>query len=378
MPLNIEKYRRDIDARNARLRTAAAFREPDRVPVGFSIGGSYYCGLFNHPIGEYYANPEMQVEVQIKGIEWEYEYLRADSCVKTSLSYDMGPLGEWVVCGGDVERPAGTSPRYVHRCADLDEFLALDIPRSEDNPRLRERARAVARFTAAARKLGVTLPVRKADSLHVHPPLSFLCAVIDPVVVCTAMFTEPDKLRAALDKCFAAFLAYREIGLADPKSVTALGLADDNISFISGESFRQWQMPYYLKLKERYSLKSFSLHTDGPNDQHFRILAEEVGLTSMDIGGFSDLANAVRDMKGKVHIYGGLNCKDFYGTGPLSDAARRKALAALRLAGPGGGFELAIGGETYVGVSPRGIRELVELVEERGRYPIRIEESETR
>lgn len=378
MLLDVEKYRPEIDARNARLKAAAQFREPDRVPVTFSMAGSYYCGLFDYPIADYYANPELQVEVQLKGLEWEFEYLRADSCTKTSIGYDMGPLGEWVICGGDVERPAGTSPRYVHRCATLDDFLALEIPRPADNPRFGERDRAVARFTEAARKLGVRLTVRKSETLHAHPPLSFLCAVVDPVVVCTAMYTEPEKLRAALDKCFDAFLTYREIGVADSKKIASLGIADDNISFISGAAFREWELPYYVKLRQRYNLASFHLHTDGPNDQHFRILAEESGLTSMDIGGFSDLANAVRDMKGRVHISGGLNCKDFYAKGPMPDATRRKALAALRLAGPGGGFQLAIGGETYVGVSPQGIRELVELVESRGRYPIRIAEAEVK
>ncbi|HUV38076.1 MAG TPA: uroporphyrinogen decarboxylase family protein, partial [Planctomycetota bacterium] len=144
------------------------------------------------------------------------------------------------------------------------------------------------------------------------------------------------------------------------------------ISQISGASFREFEMPYYRRLIERYAPTSFHLHTDGPNDQHFRILADEVGITSMDIGGFSSLEAAVRDMKGKVFISGGLNCKDFYAKGAMSDDTRRKALAAMKLAAPGGGFELAIGGETYVGVDPQGIRDLVRLVEERGKYPIDI------
>jgi len=55
---------------------------------------------------------------------------------------------------------------------------------------------------------------------------------------------------------------------------------------------------------------------------------------------------------------------------------RRKALAAIKLAAPGGGFELAIGGETYIMVQPDAMRELVELVQERGRYPIDISDEE--
>ena len=197
---------------------------------------------------------------------------------------------------------------------------------------------------------------------------------MDPALVLAYMYTDPDVLQRLLDKMFEAYIVYTDYfdDLYGTGRTGSLALADDNISMISGEMFRRWEMPYYLKLKERYQVTQFHLHTDGPNDQHFKTLAEEVGLTAMDIGGYSSLAAAVRDMKGKVHIHGGLWCKDFYAVGGMTGAARRKALEAIRLAAPGGGFELAIGGECYVGVSPQGIAECVQLVCEHGRYPIDI------
>jgi hypothetical protein len=92
----------------------------------------------------------------------------------------------------------------------------------------------------------------------------------------------------------------------------------------------------------------------------------------MDIGGFSKLENAVRAMKGRVFIHGGLQCQDFYGKNGMTPETKAKVLEAMRLAAPGGGFELAIGGETYVGVSPRAICECARFVEKYGRYPIEI------
>ena len=377
MLLDIEKYRRDVEERDRRLATARRFEEPDRVPVTFGIGGSYFCWLFGYDIGEYYANPEMQVEVQLKGMEWEYEYLRADSCVRGGVGYDMGPIQEAVVFGADIQRPGNTSPRIVHPCETLDDAIALDIQRPEDNPRLKEVIASSERFEAAAKKMGVSMAVRRVRGVRTHPPLSCLCALMDPGEVCLAMHTEPDKLKRALDKCFEGLLTYWEAFAGDLSALGSLSLADDNISFISADMFRRFEAPYYMDLKRRLNASEFHLHTDGPNDQHFSALANEVGLTRMDIGGFSLLENAVRDMKGKVCIHGGLNCKDFYDEGPMTEATRKKALRAIRLAGPGGGFELAIGGETYVRVSPQGIRDLVELVEERGTYPIDISVEET-
>lgn len=369
----MQKYEADRQERRARLDCAKRFEEPDRVPVCFGIGGSYYCWLQGVSISDYYADPEMQVGVQLGGIEWEYEYLRADSSELDSIRYDGGPVGEAVVFGAEVQRPDGTSPRIVHCCESLDDVLKLRVPRPEDNPRLKEYIAHAEKHAATARKMGVKVHVEVPRTVGIHPPLSALCALMDPTQVYAAMYTDPGKLRAALDLMYEAFVVYREHG-AEPGALrnTGFGLADDNISQVSGEMFRWWEMPYYQEFRKRYNPTHFSLHTDGPNDQHFRTLADEVKLDAMDIGGFSSLAEAVKHMKGKVHIHGGLQCQDFYDPDGMTAATRKKALEAMKLAGPGGGFELAIGGECYVGVSPKGIRQLVELVEEQGRYPLGI------
>ena len=358
------------------MRIAAAFKEADRIPSAFSIGGSYYCGMYGLDIRDYYANPEMQLEVQMKGIQWEYTELRADSCTKQSIGYECGPIQEAVVFGATIERPAGTSPRIVHMFANIDEALAgLKFPPVGQNERLKKEKGKALVFQETARKAGVKMPVDLMQTVAIHPPLSCLCALLDPAEVYSAMFEEPEKLKKALDICFQAYIEYTDpwIGKAPVEGVY---LADDNCCFISADSFREFEMPYYRKLSEYYRPKEFHLHTDGPSDQLFPVLPE-AGITNMDIGGFSKLANAVTHMKGKVYLHGGLNCKDFYGDGPMPPETRQKALAAMRLAGPGGGFQLAIGGETYVGTSPQGICDMARLVEERGKYPLEISEKET-
>ncbi|HUU43743.1 MAG TPA: uroporphyrinogen decarboxylase family protein [Planctomycetota bacterium] len=375
MLLDVSQYEADRLARWRRLKAAQEFREGDRVPVTFAIGPSYYAWLFDYPIHEMYANPELQVEVQLRGVEWQYEFLRADSSTPTSIGYNEGPVAEAIVFDADVEYPEDTSPRIVHKFETLEEVLAFEVPHPRDNPRIAQHFKLYERFNAAARKMGVKLALNDKPRVGVHPPLSCLCALMDNVTVYAAMYESPGLLKRALDRMFDAWVLYFEYFrdlYGQPTRGFGIGLCDDNISQISGASFREFERPYYRRLIERYAPTSFGLHTDGPNDQHFRILADEVGITSMDIGGFSSLDAAVRDMKGKVFISGGLNCKDFYAKGAMSDDTRRKALAAMKLAAPGGGFELAIGGETYVGVDPQGIRDLVRLVEERGKYPIDI------
>jgi len=372
---DLSPWANDIKAREKRMSIAASFHEPDRVPVAFSIAGSYFCGLFRVDIRDYYSSPELQVEVQMKGIKWEYEELRADSCTRSSIGYECGPIQEAVVFGAHIERLPGTSPRIAHMFNTLDDAIAgLDFPAPEQNERLKREIRKSLSFQEAARKAGIRLKIDLLNTVAIHPPLSCLCALMDPAVVYTSMVEEPDKLKQALDLCFRAFTAYTDPWLGKPP-VTAVYLADDNCCFISPEAFREFEMPYYLRIAERYRPREFHLHTDGPSDHLFPVLPE-AGVTNMDIGGFSRLAVAATHLKGRVYLHGGLNCKDFYGSGPLSPGTRSKALSAMRLAGPGGGFQLAIGGETYVGASPEGICGLVRLVEERGKYPLEISGAE--
>jgi len=250
----------------------------------------------------------------------------------------------------------------------------LTIPDPTTNPRVKEHFANNARFNAAARKMGVKLGLNDKPRIGIHPPLSAACALMSPTLVYEYMYSEPEALQRLLDKMYEAWCTYGDYfdNLYGTKTRGSVGLADDNISQISGEMFRRWELPYYFKLKERYQAQTMYLHTDGPNDQHFKILADEVKLTAMDIGGYSSLERAVRDMKGKVYIHGGLCCKDFYAPGPMTGATKAKVLRAIRLAAPGGGFELAIGGETYIRVSPEAAAELVRFADQYGRYPLYI------
>ena len=373
MLLDVSRYEADRKERFERRRVAASFQEPDRVPVCFGIGGSYYCWLFDCRIHEYYADPELQPEVQLRGIEWEYEVLRADSSTRTSLGYEAGPVGEAIVFGAPVAWPEDTSPRIEHIVHDARDIEALTIPDPATNPRLKDYFRNAERFNQTARKMGVKLALNDKPAIGIHPPLSCACALMSPTKVYEMMYTEPELLRRLLDKCWEAHCVYSDYFDAlygRPRKRGGVGVCDDNISQISAEMFRRFEMPYYLELRERHEATSFHVHTDGPNDQHFKALADEVKITAMDIGGYSSLEAAVRDMKGKVYIHGGLRCWDFYAPGPMTPETRRKVIEAIRLAAPGGGFELAIGGECYVGVSAEGICDLVRFVKQWGAYPI--------
>jgi uroporphyrinogen-III decarboxylase len=97
--------------------------------------------------------------------------------------------------------------------------------------------------------------------------------------------------------------------------------------------------------------------------------ANDMNLTSMDMGGWSSIEAAKKYLGGKVRFSGGLNCKDFYYD---FETAKPKIEHAIRIGAPGGGFTLAIGGETYPGVNPDTLIKGVAYAKKVGKYPIKI------
>ena len=55
MLLDVSKYEKVREERWRRCEIARKFQEPDRVPVTFAIGPSYYAGLFGYRIHEMYG-----------------------------------------------------------------------------------------------------------------------------------------------------------------------------------------------------------------------------------------------------------------------------------------------------------------------------------
>ena len=178
MLLSLDKHQDAIRERVERCRIARQFREPDRVPVAFGIGGSYYSWLQGVNIRDYYTTPELQVDVQLGGLQWQVEFLKADSSVAQSIAFDGGPVGEAIVFDAEVVYPDNTSPRIVHCCETLEDALVIEPLPPESNPRLDALVAQRQQFADAADKMGVRIAHPVSPGIGIHPPLSCLCALI--------------------------------------------------------------------------------------------------------------------------------------------------------------------------------------------------------
>ncbi|MFH1737742.1 MAG: uroporphyrinogen decarboxylase family protein [bacterium] len=362
--IDLSKYEDHLREAQQRIDTVSRFEEADRVPVQITEAGSFYSSMLGVDIRDYYTDLETQIDVQVRGLKWRLEELRDDRPL-ASLSMDLGPVGEAIAFDLEIEFPSGTSPWIARPLKTPEDIRAWNPPDPEENPRVEWFFRRFEKFKSIADKKDIGVPITQAR-LGIHPPLSAACAIMEPADFYVLMIEDPETADLLFKKLFRFYC--RLVDWQDERfgtRTTTLGLCDDNSCAISDDLYRRMVLQYNLALYERYGAEGRYLHADGPNDQHFKTYVEIIKLDAMDIGGFSDLRAAVRDMKGKVVIYGALNNRDFYG--PLDDNAKAIVDDQLQVAGPGGGYVLAVGGETYAGVPPQTLVDLVKYAKERGR-----------
>ncbi|MBC7287386.1 MAG: hypothetical protein H5T86_04940 [Armatimonadetes bacterium] len=372
LDFDINKYSKRREESSARLRAAHEFREGDRVACIASVAGSYFSWLFGVDIRDYYTDIDTQIEVQMRGLKWRYENL-PDDYTGYGIHYDAGPIGEGVVFDCEVQYPAGTSPWIVPFIKDGSDVEKLQVKDPRDNPRVQEHLRRAQKFKERAEQLGVKVPVG-GGWIGIHPPLSCACAIANADWVYESMVTEPEIVLKLFEKCFQAFCMCQEYMYelygGRPGS---LGLCDDNSAFVSDPLYRRMVLPYNLALYEKYGPEHRALHADGPNEHHYETYAKILRLNHMDIGGWSKLRPAVAILKpARCVIHGGLNNRDLYSG--WTERLRQKIRQTIRIAAPGGGFEFAIGGETYAGTDPDVLCRTFEYAHEVGRFPIDIPE----
>ncbi len=349
MSFDHDRYRDRIVQSQERLATARRFEEPDQVPVEIGLGGSFYAWLLGHDIAAYYQDRELALEVQFRGQQWAWEHL-TDDRTGFGLYLDVGPIGEGLMFGAEIDRPAGTSPwsrHVIHTPADAEKLEVLD---PATNPGIQWMLRELERTQALAKAKGYEVPV--SGHLGLHPPLSAACALAGPELIYGWMYEEPELIRELFGKLLESFFRVKDYEtevLRGGRERTYVGLSDDHSAFVSVDMYRKLVMPYNQAIYARYGREGRTLHADGPNNHLFALYADEMRLTEMDIGGFSDIAAAKPALGGKTVIWGGLNCKDLYGD---LETARPVIERAVAIGAPGGGFILAVGGEAYAGVNP--------------------------
>ena len=127
--------------------------------------------------------------------------------------------------------------------------------------------------------------------------------------LCMDMLADPgyvhELLNYVTEALIARMAAWRK-RLGIPAVLEEAGIADDCIELISTEQYREFVLPCHKRVFEAFGNSGKrSIHLCGDAQRHFRIIKDELGVTSFDTGFPVDFGKFRRDLGPDVLISGG-------------------------------------------------------------------------
>ena len=337
------------DAKIRRLQAAHRLERPDRVPV--LAGGNQFMNLAarDRTFGQYIASPEDNLREQILNRKWQIENIRDDAPITTeSLTFrpDLGCLRGTEFPMEIVWQEDGP-PKCTHPLQSLEDVDRLSVP-PPDGGLNACYIGWYRRMCVAAERLDVRL---NGKPLQIEVTLSqgggpipaafalagvnlFLWVLEDPVRTHRLM----DIVTQSHLNCIAHYDAL--VG-RDAKHPIWMGC--DTGEMLSPGMFREFVVPYYLRVWERYPGPPRAFHMCGQINHLLTIIRHEMHITKLDgFGSIVDREKLAGEMSGRVVLQGGpeplLICNG------NKDEIVNECVSYIRTVGRAGGYILCPGG----------------------------------
>ena len=357
------------DEKAERLRKAFNFEPAERVPAIAEINQWVALDGRGSRFAEFIQGPRDNLRGQIFNYKWRVENIRDDAPIATeplTIQPDFG-------CLRGVEFPMEIvwledgPPKCHHPLTEPEQIGNLEVPDPGGglNAKKIEWYRAMSdivddfdvRINGEPLQVQVTLT---------HPggpiPTAFALAGSNLLLW---MLTDPGRVHRLLDivtrshiQCIALF---DEVTGREPDHpVDWMGA--DTAEMISPGAFREFVVPYYLRVWEAYEGPRPGprrFHMCGRIDHLLDIVRDDLGVTFLDGFGFSvDRSLLAEKVAGRVLLKGGpspMLIKD----GPR-EAIVGECLDYMERVGSKGGYILSCGGDAAVGTPPAHFEAMVE------------------
>lgn len=290
----------------------------DRPSVMFGVFTRYYLKVFGITYDDYFKDAKTQFEWQLKFQKWAIENLPDDRCQSASISVavDFENVHNSAGFGAPVIFTRDNPPR-VHEFLNTPEEAEL-----WQNPGINSEFWKMFRswwqtMKELAEETKVTFNGKPGEI--VVAPLG--TQMIGPFMIAVEMvgtqfyewlYYYPETCHRLLSKITDALIeteeAFREI---DPTPRTLYGLAEDDACNISEASFREFSVPYDLKLYERFGTglrDGRSMHNCGRSDHLHDVYMEELKISTFSLYGCSVTPERVAEkLAGKCYLWGNMN-----------------------------------------------------------------------
>jgi uroporphyrinogen-III decarboxylase len=342
----------DLTAHNAEQKAVwNAFHagDPIRMPMILGINCRYWLldpTLNTRGISfeEYTKDADLMFDCQLAFLDhrknevWEDAELGVPSdCYR--LSVDLQNYYEAAWYGAEVVYRDGNVPDSEPLLTDDAKGLLLDrgIPGLFDGWGGFARDRYLQMKDRAEREAHNGRPIRVgAPYGGTDGPFSVGCNLRGATAFCIDMLEDPAYFHAMMDYLTESII-FRIKGwrawLGGPERTPSMSLADDSISLMSTDMYRELVLPYHKRILDALSTgeKPNSMHLCGDAGRHFRLIRDELGVNSFDTGYPLDHAKTVAELGPDVTVYGGVAVGLLqHGTPGQVEAETRRIIAAVK------------------------------------------------
>ncbi|MGB9677380.1 MAG: uroporphyrinogen decarboxylase family protein [Candidatus Ratteibacteria bacterium] len=299
---------------------------PSRVPVTFSMNSRMI--LMNKELNkwkytwkEFFENPDVRWEVELNFQKW----VRFNVLQDSQMGY---PENEWNginICYQNCDEAMYFGCPLVYPENDMPFIL----PILKDDKRKLYKMKLPDVFENPVYKIALEhyyyleekrknydfedIPVGKTSIFGsgTDGPLTVACNLRGANEIMTDFYEDPqyihDLLSFITDETIRRIKKVKEfLGISYPDK--CWGFADDSIELISTDMYKEFVMPYHLKLLKEFSKGGpNSIHICGRVQHHLKILKEELNIKTFDLGFPVNLGKAREELGEDVILIGNIS-----------------------------------------------------------------------
>lgn len=331
---------------------------PDRIPV-LSFVGAYAAKLAGVPIQEYYTNPRLAIDLQLKA--------------KQMHGYDDSPHYGWADWGGWEFGGQIALPKSYRESAPKTIVSAIEKPSQVDQLKIPDPKTAgmmplIHEYNRHMTKMGFNAKIQAGS-------VTLLAAgIIGKEQLLRWYFREPEAVKVAYDKAADFILETAKVTVEEYGTHCSAGLnaALDTNDLISPDLFEQYCMPALEKVNlglMSMGITKFSMHLCGNHRQNLKLWASLPWpeRTTFSIGTQMDLEK-VAEAFGHQHIVAGNVSTSILGHGTYEEVYAETKRCIEQGKHLPGGFVLMSGCEMPVTAPPLNVHAMVQATLDHGKY----------
>jgi len=357
-----------------RMEAYNRFAYVDRVPVGYCLVARYFTPVFGIPYKAFFSDAETHYYWQLQFAKYRIEQIPEDlfctAAVITAYPYFDNVLDSDAL-GAEVMWPENETLQACPTIHTVEAMERFEIPSPDSGlwGRLVDWCEQMRRFAAETRVSFRDVEGRVEVGAPSISGLSPHMLAVD--LVGTDFYwwqiEYPEACHRFLDKITRALIQTQEyFDRIWPRPRRAkLGLAEDSAQIMSVEHFREFCVPYDLRLYERLGGPGAGrvMHMCGKSEHLHPALVEDLRITEFSVFGYQVPPQvAAQDLGGRMRLWGNLNPMLLLNGTPAQ--VRDEAMKCLSAMAPYGGFMLGDGANVCPGTPVENLATITEAAVE--------------